>query len=214
MALAFIAITVPLVWPSWLVELDVFLRDLSDANRPEWAEIAARVAIYTGQGGLISGIALALAGVIALKRRSVRPMIAFLATYVMVGSILVLKWFTDRPAPHYPGEPPYIDVEHSILFSGLDPARSYPSGHAINTIVWYGFMVLLIGALMRPWLRRVFIIAPPVIAAIAMTYLGWHWFTDAPAGIFIGVVILRIVQRIPWAALELPGWLEPERRYV
>ncbi|GAB3993114.1 hypothetical protein GCM10029992_03970 [Glycomyces albus] len=116
--------------------------------------------------------------------------------------------------PHWPDHPPYADAEDAVLFSGLAPAQSYPAGHALNTIVWFGVIVILVGGAFTTWQRRLLLFAPPVIAFASMVHLGWHWFSDAPAGIFLGVIIMRIVQRIRWDTIELPSWLEPEKRYL
>lgn len=213
-ATAFAVTTALLLWPSWLVDFDIWMRDLADAHRPDWLYYTLRVTIYTGQGGLLGGIALTIAAILALRGRSVRPLLAYLAAYLMVGSVLIIKWTTDRVAPHWPDHPPYADAQDAVLFSGLAPAQSYPAGHALNTIVWFGVIVILVGGAFTAWQRRLLLGAPPVIAFASMVHLGWHWFSDAPAGIFLGVIIIRIVQRIRWDTIELPTWLEPEKRYL
>jgi membrane-associated phospholipid phosphatase len=214
-AVAFIALTIPLAWPSPLIDLDIWIRDLADANRPELANFIAVQTNRLGQGGLLGGIALGLAAILAWRGRNVRPLVAFLAAYGMAGAVLILKDILPRVYPHWPepSDPPYADAAQSVLFSGLEPAGAYPSGHVLNTIVWYGFIVFLVGSRWNPTVRRLFLILPPIIVTCSTTYLGWHWFTDTPAGFLIGVVILRTVQRIPWDTVALPIWLEPERRY-
>ncbi|HLU27119.1 MAG TPA: phosphatase PAP2 family protein [Glycomyces sp.] len=215
-AAAFIVLSALLVWPSAVVELDVHLRDLSDANRPQWAE---RIAVNTnklGQGGLLGGLALGVSAILAHRLRTVRPMIAFLAVYGMTGSVLVVKYVLTRVYPHWPdpATPPYADAEQSTLFTVLEPAGAYPSGHVLNTIVWYGFLVFLLGSHLKTWQRRLVLLAPPVIVTFSTTYLGYHWLTDAAGGFLIGVVIIRLVYRIRWDTVELPTWLEPEKRYL
>nr|WP_277605863.1 phosphatase PAP2 family protein [Glycomyces sp. L485] len=169
-----------------------------------------------GQGGALGSIALALAAIIAWRRHTVRPLIAFLTTYAMAGSVLLLKFGLLRVYPHWPTveNPPYATAEQATLFTTLEPAGAYPSGHVLNTIVWYGFIVLLVGAHFKPWQRRLFLIVPPIVVTLSTTYLGFHWFTDTPAGLFIGFLIIRIVKRVRWETVELPVWLEPEKRYL
>ncbi|MEU6858710.1 phosphatase PAP2 family protein [Glycomyces sp. NPDC046736] len=215
MLCALVLWTVPLAWPSALVRLDIYLRDIADAHRTELTHQIAVVTNTLGQGGLLGGIALGIATIIAWRRHDVRPLLAFIATYFMAGAVLILKYTLLRVYPHWPSEdnPPYADAAQSVIFTSLEPAGAYPSGHVLNTIIWYGFIVILIGRSWRPWQRWLFLGLPPLIVAFSTTYLGFHWFTDTPAGVFIGVIIIRVVQRIPWATLELPYWLEPERRY-
>ncbi|WP_205328030.1 phosphatase PAP2 family protein [Glycomyces sp. YM15] len=215
LAIGFILITVPLTWPSPLVDLDIWIRDLADANRPDWANLIALQTNRLGQGGLLGGIALGIAAILAWRGRNVRPLVAFLAAYGMAGAVLALKYTLPRIYPHWPeaSQPPYADAAQAVLFSGLEPSGAYPSGHVLNTIVWYGVIVFLIGAHWNPTARRLFLLLPPIIVTCSTTYLGFHWFTDTPAGLFIGIAILRTVQRIPWDTVTLPIWLEPERRY-
>ncbi|MCD0443750.1 phosphatase PAP2 family protein [Glycomyces sp. A-F 0318] len=215
MAAAFVAITIPLAWPSPLVDLDIWIRDLADANRPAWAYFIAVQTNRLGQGGILGGLALALAAGLAWRGRSVRPLLAFLAAYGMAGAVLVLKYALPRVYPHWPRpEPgPYAEAAQAVLFTALEPSGAYPSGHVLNTIVWYGFIVFLVGAHMRPWQRGLLRLAPPVIVILSTTYVAFHWFTDTPGGLLIGMVILRTVQRVSWDTMELPIWLEPERRY-
>ncbi|MCC3762764.1 phosphatase PAP2 family protein [Glycomyces sp. TRM65418] len=215
MAVAFIALTIPLTWPSPLVHLDIRIRDLADAHRPPLAEDIAVITNMLGQGGVLGTAALGLAAYLGWRGRNVRPLVAFLTAYAMAGAVLVVKDALPRVYPHWPEitDPPYADAAQAVLFTTLEPAGAYPSGHVLNTIVWYGFIIFLVGGHMRAWQRGLLRYAPPVIVTFSTTYLGFHWFTDTPAGLFLGVIILRVVQRIPWDTIELPLWLEPERRY-
>ncbi|MFG3342773.1 phosphatase PAP2 family protein [Glycomyces sp. NPDC048151] len=215
LAVAFVALTVPLAWPSPLVDLDIWIRDFSDAHRPDWANFIAVQTNRLGQGGLLGGIALGLAAIIAWRGRNVRPLVAFLVAYGMAGAVLVLKYTLPRVYPHWPRpEPgPYAEAAQAVLFTSLEPSGAYPSGHVLNTIIWYGFIVLLVGAHLKPWVRGLMRIAPPIIVIFSTTYVSFHWFTDTPGGLVLGFLILRTVQRIPWDTVELPLLLEPERRY-
>ncbi|WP_100448606.1 phosphatase PAP2 family protein [Glycomyces xiaoerkulensis] len=216
MSAAFALWSLTLLWPSPLVALDIWLRDFFGSHRPDWAFILADQANKLGQGGALGGIALGLAALIAWRSRNVRPLLAFLATYCMTGSVLIVKYVLTRVFPYWPerGDPPYADLSQATLLTGLEPSHAYPSGHVLNTIVWYGFVILLVGAAIRPWLRRLMVLVPPVVVTFSTTYLGYHWFSDTPAGIFIGVLILRVIRRTSWGTMELPKWLEPEKRYL
>lgn len=207
--------TIPLFWISPLIRFDIAVRDAVDAHRTPLTEQIAIVTNALGQGGALGGVALAVATLLAWRHRDVRPLLAFVGTYFMAGAVLVLKYTLLRVYPHWPDidHPPYADAAQSLLMTSLEPAGAYPSGHVLNSVVWYGFIVLLVGASFARWQRLPFLLLPPVIVAFSTTYLGFHWFSDTPAGLFIGVLIIRLVQRVHWDTMELPLWLEPERRY-
>ncbi|THV31959.1 phosphatase PAP2 family protein [Glycomyces paridis] len=215
MVVALVAWTVPLFWPSALVHFDIAVRDAADAHRTGFTHQFAVLTNMLGQGGALGGVALGIASIIAWRRRDVRPLLAFVTTYFMAGAVLVMKYTLLRVYPHWPdiSQPPYADAAQAVLMTSLEPAGAYPSGHVLNAVVWYGFIVLMVGRSFAPWVRVLFLTLPPLIVAYSTTYLGFHWFSDTPAGLFIGVVIIRIVQRVPWGTVELPLWLEPERRY-
>ena len=94
---------------------------------------------------------------------------------------------------------------------------SYPSGHVANALVWYGVIALLAGALLPAGLSTRALLAlrvlPPVIVFCTTTYLSFHWITDSIAGLFLGLVLTRLMARVPWDTLPLPrlksGWDRP-----
>lgn len=206
MLLGVAAISALLLWPSPLVTLDIVARDWSLDNQPEVMRIIADNARYVGQGTPLSMIALGLSIITAWRYRTIRPILLYLVTYV--ASYLVIgaaKEWMDRVAPRFPdseGPPPFVDAAGSLLFSGMDKV-SYPSGHAANTAVWFALFVMLLGTQLTHRQRMVLYIAPPVILLISQSYLGYHWISDTPAGYMLGMVLIRLVQRVSWATIPL-----------
>lgn len=220
--IAFIAFSALLVWPSFVVEFDVAVRDFVKEYRPEWLYWVARVLIYSGQFGVLGVVALALAGYVSHRCRTIRPLLALIVTYLITGGILVLKVISARVAPRWKEDEddaslPYATVDESVLFVDLDPAQSYPSGHALNTIVWFGFLVFLVGYSMTHQQRLMLRWLPPIVVTFAMLILSWHWVSDVPPGIFVGFLIWRSVLRINWDSMRLPPilvWMEPENKIL
>jgi membrane-associated phospholipid phosphatase len=183
-------------------QLDLALRDLADAHRPPIADTMAQILNGLGSGGILTGITLALALLLGWRTRSAWPLAPVLAAFLLTGIVIQpLKLFFDRAAPHST-LPDDIEVRLFSQPGGL----SYPSGHAVNTVVWYGVIALLLAAMFRAragnstirrWLRW----APPVIVGLAGTYLGYHWLTDMLAGFCLGVLIDRALARTPWPSL-------------
>ncbi|QSB05499.1 phosphatase PAP2 family protein [Natronoglycomyces albus] len=208
-----VALSAALTWPSPVVELDITARDFFYENRTETLTFAASILVKLGQGGFLGFVALFAAASLARKHFTIRPMVAFMSTLLLVGTVMVLKFATGRIAPEWThddsGVPPFALFDQVLLFSDLERTMSYPSGHLVNAVVWYGLLVLLLGELMRPWMRYALIIVPPIAVFTSMIYLGWHWVSDCVAGLLIGIVILRLVKRTPWETIPLPTYIEP-----
>lgn len=201
-----VAVTVALIAESPLLDLDVAVRDWCDEHRPAVGYWIARVFNFLGQGGIVlTPLASLVAGLVALRHRSVRPFLpvvaAFVLTYFTIGP---LKIITDRPAGSQRNPPEFF-------LGGL----SYPSGHVVNAIVWYAVIALLVGR----WLSRIQLLAlrlgPPVVVVATTTYLSFHWVSDGLAAILLGVLLERVLRRIPWDELPLGrrlaerGWDAP-----
>ncbi|MDM4721096.1 phosphatase PAP2 family protein [Micromonospora sp. WMMA1363] len=199
-----------------LFGLDRSVADWSDAHRPAGAYWVARILNHVGQGTPLTLIAAGLGALLAVRLRSVRPMlppvVAFGLTYLTIGP---LKVWTARPAPSASVREPYLPPERTLpLFQDDLPVRfaqSYPSGHVANAIVWYGVIALLIVPVLRgfgrpvpPRLVTVVRIVPPLVVLCTTTYLGWHWLTDSVAGLLLGLLLDRLLHRVPWDDLPLP----------
>jgi uncharacterized membrane protein YkvA (DUF1232 family) len=180
--------------------LDLAVRDWSDAHRPPAANLVAQGLNHLGQGLPLTVLAFALGGWLAWRRHSVRPLLppaaAFVLTYVTLGP---LKLLFDRAAPHA------FQLPHpERLFSG---GLSYPSGHVGNAIVWYGVLATLLGGALPPVGRALLRVAPPAIVCLVTTYTGFHWLTDTVGGLLLGLVLDRVLRRVPWNDLPLGGRL-------
>jgi membrane-associated phospholipid phosphatase len=173
-------------------QLDLAVRDLADAHRPYAADLIAQNLNRLGSGGLLTSACLVLASVIGLRRRSWWPLAVVGTAFALTGAVIQpLKLILHRPAPHAPLPD---DVAVRLFAHG----ESFPSGHAVNTVVWYA----VIGLLLAPWLTRTaerwLRLAPPVIVTVAGTYLGYHWLTDMLAGLALAVPLSHVLTRLPW----------------
>lgn len=203
LVLGFVVLTAVLLWPSPVITVDILVRDVVDANRPEWAYWVSRGFNLVGQGFPLAVVSAVLVAWRCRLHRTIRPLLMYGVIYAFVGLVILPKIFFDRVAPHWPDAPPYVDAAGAVLFSGIPDRQSYPSGHAVNTIVWYFVIVLMLGDRISRRTRAILLYAPPAIIFLSQTYLGFHWVSDTPAGIFLGLLIIRVVSRVDWATMPL-----------
>lgn len=202
---AFVLLTV-LLAAGHLLSFDAFVADWADAHRPAPLYWITRVLNYLGQGGqVLMPLAVLLGAAVAWRSRSIRPLLvfagAFLITYLTIGP---LKIWLQRAAPHFDGP------NRTVLFNPAavgELGMSYPSGHVANALVWYGVIAMFAGALAGGLSRRKLLalrVAPPAIVFCTTTYLSYHWITDSVAGLFLGLVLTRLMARVPWDTMPLP----------
>jgi hypothetical protein len=208
-AVVFAGITAGLAAGGALIELDLAVYEWSEAHRPAAAEAVGRLLNRLGQGGALLGICVVLAlwlGLLRWRRSAGRwcalrpPLYVAAAAVLVVPTVLAVKALTARGAPSAPLPP-----EQTVRLMGpLPPGvydAGYPGGHAVNTIVWYGVLLLLATALLRAygragpprWLRIATRVGPPVIVTAVTVYLSFHWLTDSLAGLALGLSIDRLL---------------------
>jgi undecaprenyl-diphosphatase len=93
-----------------------------------------------------------------------------------------LKLAFSKPRPHL----------WQLLIS--ETSYSYPSGHALGSMVLYGFLAYLLGNHFPQYARIFYLIATILIVAIGLSrlYLGVHWPTDVIAGYGVGFLWITL----------------------
>jgi membrane-associated phospholipid phosphatase len=158
----------------WVQPFDDWWYRWIAAHRTPWLTHVADVLAVVGSSAVTIPVRLAVAALLALRRRWTQ-LLAFAAA-ILVSELLIgpLKSVVDRPRPPHP-----------LIATS---AASFPSGHAIAAAVTaFGIVVAF---LPRGRRRLVWIgIASFVAASMAWsrTYLAAHWSTDTIAGVCIGV---------------------------
>lgn len=71
---------------------------------------------------------------------------------------------------------------------------SFPSGHAMMSIVIYGFISYILAKQFPQWREQIFALTVVLVVAIGLSrlYLGVHWPTDVVAGYAVGLVWLIV----------------------
>ncbi len=146
---------------------------------------------------------LVLLGAWLLRTGRVRSL-AFLVV-AMVGSLVLqgaLKPIFARPRPE-------------LAWSQVLPDYSFPSGHTLNAVVFYGGVALVIWSVFG---RRAGLAALATAAVIALAvgvsriYLGAHFLTDVAGAMLAGVAWLLVVGAAFRARPTWRRWRSRERK--
>jgi undecaprenyl-diphosphatase len=156
--------------------LDVRVRDhfRPDLMWGEHQQRASHVVSWLAPERFVLLLALGSA-VVGAWRRTLWPLLQSGLAVVAVGALaLGLKVLLAR------GDP---GGEHTSL------GGSFPSGHSATLLVCVGTGAMLVSCPTR-WWQRVGVLALEAVLAVAMLYIGMHWFTDIVGGALVAGVVL------------------------
>lgn len=166
--------------PDWLLEAD---RPVTDAFRGESLEGFFRLWSKLGSQQDMAIAAVLLAVVLLRRCRS------FAVAYpgaIAVGVLLdvILKVVVDRPRPPDP-----------LVGTALG---SFPSGHALTGVIFFGLLPPAIWIAFRRrllfWVSVPLSFATGLLVVLSRVYLGAHWPSDVIASLFIGAAVLLLVE--------------------
>jgi len=211
MFLGFLGLAFFVSYPSWLVRLDWQVRLWAvDANDVEILRDLAKAGAEFGQARTVATVTLLIAIWCALRSRSIRPLLMYVISFITLASILGMKHLLGRPLSQHPFALESVSPEGPLLFTyhpegggSIPDATAFPSGHAVNSILLFGLIVMLVGGVIPAWARWTLLIAPPVIVFSSQVFLGQHWLSDEPAGFLLGLIIIRSAKRVPWHTIPL-----------
>jgi undecaprenyl-diphosphatase len=152
--------------------------DRSDPLGPGWLEELMRDVTGLGGTGVLTFITLAVAGFLALDRKSHAAL--FVVAAVAGGMLLstLLKLGFDRPRPDL--------VPHGALVY----TASFPSGHATVSAVVYLTLGALLARVQPRLVLKLYLLGLAILLTVAVgisrIYLGVHWPSDVLAGWAIG----------------------------
>lgn len=95
----------------------------------------------------------------------------------------VIKYIMARPRPRVP----HLVVEHGY---------SFPSGHAMASTAFYGFLIFLVFRYVNNrtarWVSIVILALIPPTIMFSRVFLGVHYMTDVCAGCFFSIAYLTL----------------------
>ena len=149
--------------------------------------------------------------VVAVLLRKRRYGAALFLTVASLGSLVLqgtMKLFFARPRPQLP-------------WAQVLPDYSFPSGHTMNAVIFYGALALILWSVFG---RRIGLVALVTSAALALgvgvsrIYLGYHYLTDVVGGLLAGIAWLLVVGAAfrarptwrRWRTARTPGTPRPD----
>ena len=176
----------------WTADVDLAVRDAMRQAQVTPVYWLARGLNLFGQGIVLTWLlSFTLSVYLFWRTRNWKVMLpwasAYALTYLTIGP---LKLWSDRDAPNS-----LLPNAVEFFNESAKYTMSFPSGHVVNAIVWWGVIVWL-ALKIRPVPVRLMRIAPPIIVFCTTIYLGYHWLTDNVAAVFLGLFLARIIDRI------------------
>lgn len=144
---------------------------------------------FLGSGWSITALAAAIPFfVFILKKKKYYAAALMVPLNIAAGSLLneILKRIFLRPRP---------DIHRLITVTGY----SFPSGHSMNSMIFYGFIIYLLLSYARPRYRYA---AASILGLMILLigtsriYLGVHYASDVIAGFIMGLAWLALFIRI------------------
>jgi len=173
------------------------------AHRAGWLTAAMKDVTWLGSTVVIVPLLVMIGGYFVIRRRDWRPGARLSAA--VVGAVVlydVVKLAVDRPRP-----PMTFWIGH---FAG----GAFPSGHATQTVAFYGMLAAVTSAGRRPKVQARLWGGAALIALVvgsSRVYLGAHWLSDVLGGWALGVAWLATVLV---ASLLVQGGRKPARTTI
>lgn len=169
-----------------LTRLDLRLSEiLSDAARDS-AVANASLEVISFLGKPIFLLFLVGIPAVWLFMRGEHRLAVYLAATAITGGLVdtVLKVIVARPRPTFDGAPLNEAYGHS-----------FPSGHAMSSVICYGAVLLvLIAYVPHRWRRPTIAVTAAIVLAIGLSRLGLgvHYTSDVIAGYLLGIAWLMM----------------------
>lgn len=177
--------------PSFSIDLQI-TRAIQLINFPSFGLLMRLISWpgFSPQETIIAGLIILMIYVFGLHWEAV---MALVAAVFSAGSNLLIKDLVQRPRPL----PSQVNV-----FSILN-GYSFPSGHVMFYVAFFGFIWFLAFSLLKPsWKRSISLMlfgGLIVMIGVSRIYLGQHWASDVLGSYLLGsLMLVLIVQSYLW----------------
>lgn len=181
--------------------IDVALTQFIQQFQTPWFNLTMRFLTFLGNP-LPSVILVSITFLLLLVRGRRWESLVTVISFTGVTTLsLILKILINRPRP---------PVEVVNVFYPMY-SRSFPSGHVLFYIAFFGFLSFLVYQLMKPSVLKTVVLSCffALISLIAPSrlYLGHHWFSDTLGSYLLGCVWLSLM-------ITLYRWGKNKKNYA
>jgi undecaprenyl-diphosphatase len=182
-AMAFAALaTIAIVDEPALLRIDRPLQWWVIGLRQEWIDRVMWGITFLGTRWFIGAAVLALA------------IWTFLTGRCRVALLVLVLAFAFNPAIEWALKAGVDRVRPSLLPLGPGRGPSFPSGHVLASVGFYGLLPMLVptfGSASRARIVAAMVgVASILTIGFSRVYIGVHWFTDVVGGLLIGSVLV------------------------
>lgn len=193
-ALAFGIVLISVVTHGGRIEVDSRVATFVASHRLDWLVAIMRVVTWLGSSVVIIPFDLIIGGYFLVRRRTLQPLILMTAALAGAGGLYgIVKPVVGRARP-----PAFLQV------GPPDTSWSFPSGHATQSISFYGMLAVVLILWYAPNRRRLFALAAALVTLVvgsSRLYLGVHWLTDVLGGYALGLAWLAVLM-VAFSLLE------------
>lgn len=169
-----------------LTRADLEVATFVAGHRTAWLTTVMRIVTWLGSSFFIIPLGVAVGGILWLRRHTWRPVLMMSAAFLGAAGLYdIVKPAVARVRP-----PAALQV------GGPDEGWSFPSGHATQTIAFYGMMAIVLIAWYAARRRVLFAIGAALVTIVvgaSRLYLGVHWLTDVLGGYALGLSWLAVI---------------------
>lgn len=175
-----------------VLRLDIYLsRDLqSEGDTPERQALLYQAMYFISLFGrpMISAVLILSTGLFFWFYKYYRETVFTLLTPLAAALNFFVKIIIARPRPS--------ESLVRVIDKQLDP--SFPSGHVVFYVVFFGFLIAAMTETKRiPLILRLIIgiisLTMIILVSYSRIYLGAHWITDTTGGYLFGGILLAIL---------------------
>jgi len=156
------------------------------SHRPGWLTPVVQLVTWLGSSFFIIPLGIAVGGYLWLRRHTWQPLVMLAAAFLGAAGLYdIVKPTVGRSRP-----PAALQV------GGPDEGWAFTSGHATQSIAFYGMLAVVLILWWAPK-RRLLVASGAAIVVLVIgasrLYLGVHWLTDVLGGYALGLAWLSLV---------------------